>query len=131
MLLSKPIRSVREPADGLRVSVMSRHTLNDGVTPDQTIKPWMFDVWQPGLAPPARLLGDYYRRGIDWPEFESRYNDHLTTPYVDEQIRELALQAITENITILCTEESPEICHRRLIVARCVAIEPVLEFDIQ
>lgn len=128
MLRSGPIRT---PGDGIRMSVMSRHTLNDGTTPDPTITPELFDIWYPELAPPPTLLGDYYKRGLSWAEFEDRYNEHLDLPAIDKALRWLARQAMSLDITVLCTEESPQQCHRRLLVARCKVLLPDLQVSIR
>jgi len=130
MLRSKPIRSKREELDGVRMSVMSRHTLNDGQTPDETITPDMYDMWWPHLAAPAQLLGDYYKRDLSWDEFEVRYNEHLDIPQVHELTARLAHLALEQNVTVLCTEDTPEQCHRRLLVERCKLIIPKLIIDI-
>ena len=92
---------------------MSLHTLNDGVTPDRSIEPHMYDVHFPGLAPPRKLLGDYYKRGLSWEEYEKRYLEHLRTPYVKKFIEGLINSY--KVITFLCIEETDEQCHRRLL----------------
>ena len=130
MLRSKPIRSSRGPQDGLRVSVMSRHTLNDGVTPDHSIKPDMFDEWWPTLAPPARLIGDYRKRGLPWSEFEERFAAYLDSPVAGATLEVLVRLALAEDVTVLCTEPEPLQCHRRLIVGRAQLLHPDLRVDI-
>ncbi|MDO9231385.1 MAG: hypothetical protein Q7U36_02815 [bacterium] len=46
-----------------RISVMSRHTKEDGVTPDERIVEGVtFDEWQKDFAPPVKLIGAYYRK---------------------------------------------------------------------
>ena len=49
MLKSKCILSSKKPEDGTRISIMSRHTLNDGKTPDERITEDSFDIHQPEL----------------------------------------------------------------------------------
>jgi len=44
-LHTKSIRSARKESDGLRISIMSRHTLKDGKTPDLEITNASFDEW--------------------------------------------------------------------------------------
>ena len=70
MLKTKCILEPKEISDGLRISVMNRHTLNDGVTPDLRIDSSSYDLWFPWLAPPNLLLGDYYKRGLPWEQYE-------------------------------------------------------------
>jgi uncharacterized protein YeaO (DUF488 family) len=123
MLSTKCILHRPEPSDGKRISVMSRHTLNDGKTPHPDIRDGSYDEWLVELAPPAKLVGDYYRRGLDWKIFEERYIDYLRGK-VEKAVRILASRALLENLTLLCIEEAPEKCHRRLIAEECVRCEP-------
>ena len=45
MLYTKSIIKQKSLEDGCRISVMSRHTLNDGITIDSRILPDSFDEW--------------------------------------------------------------------------------------
>lgn len=126
MLKTRSIRYNPEADDGLRISIMSRHTLKDGVTPDTTILPSMFDEHRPELAPPARLLGDYYKRNKGWNNFERNFRHHLLLPAVAAAVERLAMEALESNVTILCTEHSPDHCHRRLVAEQCQLIVPEL-----
>lgn len=105
---------------------MSRHTLNDGQTPDKTLSADLYDRWLPILGPPAKLLGDYYKRGLPWAEFETGFNDYLSTDQVSLVVSDIALDALERNITLMCIEETPEQCHRRLVAERCKLIVPEL-----
>jgi len=58
---------------GTRISVMSRHTLNDGKTPDERITESSYDEWMPELAPSARLIGGYYGGQVSWDTFPDMY----------------------------------------------------------
>ena len=86
--MTKCIKAPASFEDGIRISVMSRHTLADGVTPDPEIRPEMFDQWWPELAPPPRLIGSYYKRGLSWAEFGEEFRKHLLL--VEGKLRELA-----------------------------------------
>jgi len=124
MLKTKPILSEREISDGLRISIMSRHTLNDGITPDLRLEN-RFDSHLPIYAPPLKLLGDYYKRSLSWENFEKEYNSYLDS--IPNLIKNLAERAINKNITLMCIEDSPEECHRRLLAERCRLICPSLD----
>lgn len=126
MLRTKSILAGFESEDGLRVSVMSRHTLTDGLTPDPRITEDLYDDWRPMLAPPAKLIGDYYKRGLDWEYFEQRFMDHLSDPFVSLALERLIYEALNSNVTIMCIEEAPERCHRRLVAEQCQIIAPEL-----
>lgn len=130
-LFTKPILSPSLESGGLRISVMSRHTLNDGITPHPGIKPDMYDEWLPEVAPSADLLGDYYKRGLGWDEFTERYIEQLSKDKRKRIIEKLASRALSQDITIMCIEETPEYCHRRLLAEECKRIEPDLKIEIR
>ena len=113
-------------SDGKRISVMSRHTLSDGTTPDPDITTACFDEWLPILGPPPNLIGSYYKRNLPWDAFEKLYLEYIQTPDVDLRVRELASLALNTNITLLCVEETPEHCHRRLLAERITQLHPDL-----
>lgn len=103
--------------DGLRVSIMNRHTLSDGRTRDMTIVEGRnFHQHWPELGPPSKLIGAYYRGEVTWGEFAMLYREHLFT---NEDAKWRIAQAIVcarrSRITLLCCEETPEFCHRRLV----------------
>lgn len=129
MLKTKCILAPKKYSDGLRISVMSRHTLEDGTTPNVEITGDSFDVHRTEFAPPLRLIGDHYKRDLTWEKFESRYLNYLENVY--EQVRQLAESALTQDITLLCIEESPKRCHRRLLAEECTRLKPKLEIIIK
>lgn len=126
MLYTKSIFHEKEETDGTRISIMSRHTLNDGITPDPRITPTAFDEWMPELAPPAKLVGDYYHRNLPWEDFEQRYLEHLHQPDVSPLVSTLATCALSHDITLLCVEETAQYCHRRVLAEECQRYEPDL-----
>lgn len=108
---------------------MSRHTLNDGVTPDPEINGQYNQHWVE-LAPPPHLIGSYYKRGLSWEDFEEKYLAHLQTEPAHTKILQLISLAKTQDITLCCIEETANLCHRRLIVEECLRLDPELETDI-
>ena len=46
---------------------------------------------------------------------------------ISGKVLSLAARSITEDITILCVEETPEFCHRRLLADECKKYEPNLQ----
>ncbi len=129
MLKTKCILYKKEKSDGLRISIMSRHTLYDGVTSDDRITDKSFDKWQLDFAPPTKLLGDYYKRNLPWDKFEKRYIEYLNS--IQDKIKNLAIDALKKDITLLCIEETPEKCHRKLLAKECKKIVPELEMIIK
>lgn len=126
-LYTKCIFEPPESADGTRISVMRRHTLNDGVILDKRIVVGVsFYQWLVDVAPPANLVGDYIKRGLQWDEYERRYFEHLRTPPVAKLVQVLAHRALDEDITLLCEEKTPDRCHRRLLAEECARYEPKL-----
>lgn len=61
MLFTKSIHKPVQPEDGYRISVMSRHTLSDGKTPDPLITGKSYIEWWKDLAPRDTLVGAWYR----------------------------------------------------------------------
>ncbi len=126
VLYTRCIFPPREAEDGVRISVMSRHTLNDGITPDPRLE-GMYDEWLQELAPPGRLVGSYYKRDLSWGRYHGLYIAFLRSRLAIPHVRELAQRAIHEDITLLCVEPTPECCHRRLLAEECSRWEPRLE----
>lgn len=109
----------------IRISIMSRHTLNDGTTPDLRITKDSYDEWWKIFAPPEKLIGSYYKRGLPWEDFERGYFEYLNS--IKQDVESLALSALGADVRILCIEEAPEKCHRRLLAERCKNIYPELQ----
>lgn len=131
MLKTKSILEPKEATDGLRISVMSRHTLNDGITPHPEINSSSYDLWLQILSPPARLLGDYYKTGLPWEQFEKRYLEYIRQPKVQIEVQNLAGGSLDSIITLLCIEKSPDYCHRRLLAEECKKYQPLLDLIIK
>jgi len=131
MLKTKSILEQKEESDGLRISIMSRHTLNDGITPHPEIISSSYDQWLCFLSPPAGLLGDYYKRGLPWNQFEKRYLEYLRQPEVQIEVQNLARISLDSVITLLCIDESPEYCHRRILAEECKKYQPSLVLSIR
>ncbi len=139
MLFTQPIKSPRNRAAEY-ISVMSRHTLEDGVTLDTEISLDGVDH-RVQLAPPPKLVGDWYRgrlgsrtREAFEGTFAPRYIDHLTAQI--EEVRRLGHAALTRDVVIMCIEEtcrSPKdlLCHRRLLAEYCLNLYPDLQIRIE
>lgn len=115
MLRSKPILAEKLPDDGRRISIMSRHTKSDGVTPDERLTEDLYDEHRPELAAPARLVGWYYRGEVSFDEYAKLYINHLETD-VSPAVEKLIQEAQIETITVMCIEDEPYLCHRRLLL---------------
>jgi uncharacterized protein YeaO (DUF488 family) len=132
ILKTKSIQSPREPNDGLRISIMSRHAMDDGVTSDPRITVESYDAWCPQLAPLSKLIGDYRKRGLSSEVFERRFISQIaSSPLAQRWLKILVNYAHTSNVTLLYIEDGPERCHRRLIAEACLKIDPRLEVIIK
>ncbi|MEI7451843.1 MAG: DUF488 family protein [Candidatus Falkowbacteria bacterium] len=131
MLKTRCIKSTRQTDDGWRISIMSRHTKNDGVTPDEDITNDSYDEWWSKLSPAPKLVGDYYRGTLSWEDFAIKFNEFLKQPNTHDKLMVLVSLAKVRNITILCIEDGPEYCHRRLVAERCLELDNTLELVIE
>ena len=127
MLRTKSILAPKDGADGVLVSIMSRHTLNDGITPHPKINDSSYDMWWPMFAPSDKLLGDYYKRNLPWSSFEQSYLNFLRTFEMQEAVKNIVELAHEMTFTMMCIEESPDYCHRMLLAQECKRYDPSLE----
>ena len=109
---------------------MSRHTLDDGKTADARIVPGVsFDLHNPELAAPGRLVGDYVRGKIGWEEYAARYVEFLRSADRRDCVVALARACSARTHTLLCVEESAEFCHRRLLAEEMARANPKLKIE--
>lgn len=64
------------------------------------------------LAPTKELLKDYQDKVIDWNGYTRVFNNLLKERHIAERY---AVEDF-DNACFLCTEDTPEMCHRRLVV---------------
>lgn len=63
------------------------------------------------LAPTKDILDNYKKKRIDWPEYERCFRQLLDTRRPDKQLSPDEL----DRACLLCSEPTPEHCHRRLV----------------
>jgi len=68
-------------------------------------------VHAPLLAPTQPLLDSYKKRGAKWSEYEHRFLDLIK----DRQIEASWAPEMRDGDCLLCSEERPDHCHRRLV----------------
>jgi uncharacterized protein (DUF488 family) len=73
---------------------------------------------EPLLAPPPELLKSY-RKGKDWPAYETAFLKEMKERGVPEKVDTVSWAS---KVALLCSEPGPEKCHRRL-VAELLAAE--------
>lgn len=66
---------------------------------------------RPELAPTQDMLDAYKKQGGDWQDYERRFNALIADRRIDERIPRDAL----DGACLLCSEDTPEHCHRRLL----------------
>jgi uncharacterized protein YeaO (DUF488 family) len=119
MIYTKSIFKRPTKADGIRISVMSRHTLNDGITPDMRITSETYNCWYRELSPPEKLVGAFINQKISWEQYTNSYIKYLREPSIYPKVIALANKGLNKNLTLLCVEESANRCHRRLLAEEC------------
>ncbi len=117
-----------QPEGVLRVSVMSRHTLNDGKTNDHRIE-GRFNIHLSILGPSPKLVGEYYKRGLSWETFKQRYLEEISLEPKSSVVKILARLAMSSDVVILCVEEDPDTCHRKILAEECAKYEPSLKIE--
>ena len=68
-------------------------------------------VHLPALAPTKEILDDYKKRKGDWKTYEDRF----ITLMRERRIEETILKEIVADGCLLCSEDKPHHCHRRLV----------------
>ena len=68
-------------------------------------------VHLPDLAPTKELLGDYRKGRIDWSTYETRFLDLMRRRRIEETLS----REVLDEGCLLCSEDQPHHCHRRLV----------------
>ena len=68
-------------------------------------------VHLPSLAPTKDILDEYKKRGGDWAEYEKRFLDLMEKRRIEETLDPETL----DDACLLCSEDKPHHCHRRLV----------------
>jgi uncharacterized protein (DUF488 family) len=65
----------------------------------------------PSLAPTQEMLDSYKKQGGDWKVYEARFLDLMQQRKIEESISKDLIQ----DGCLLCSEDKPHFCHRRLV----------------
>lgn len=68
-------------------------------------------VHLPILAPTREMLDDYKKRDGDWATYETRFLDLMRRRRIEEKVP----QEVVADGCLLCSEDKPHYCHRRLV----------------
>ena len=66
---------------------------------------------EPVLAPTKEILDAYKKKRMSWEEYEARFLDLLTERAVETSIDRRLFDV---PVVLMCSEPTPECCHRRL-----------------
>lgn len=69
-------------------------------------------VHLPSLAPTKELLREYRSEIVDWDTYEARFLELMH----DRRIEETTPKDTFGDACLLCSEDQPHHCHRRLVV---------------
>lgn len=67
------------------------------------------------FSPTRELLTKYKKKEINWEEYEFQFSKHMEERNIKAHIKTNYYFYKQKNICILCSESSPERCHRRLV----------------
>ena len=65
----------------------------------------------PLLAPTAEILNAYRKKEIDWVDYERLFIDLMRERRIESHV---APSTLAESV-LLCSEDQPDMCHRRLV----------------
>jgi uncharacterized protein (DUF488 family) len=65
----------------------------------------------PALAPTQEMLDEYKKRGGDWKAYETRFLELMKQRRIEETIP----REVVADGCLLCSEDKPHYCHRRLV----------------
>ncbi len=68
-------------------------------------------VHLPELAPTQQILDDYKKGKEDWAQYERQFLDLITTRKIENKVS----RKLMDGACLLCSEDKPSHCHRRLV----------------
>ena len=114
------IQADRKRGEGLRIGVTRKQPR--GVEKKDWVRLNYFDLWQPSLAPSAKLRKwvknhDIVGNPEHWATFKARYEKEMTgTAEPRQQLILLAETAKRKPISIGCNCENEKRCHRSILL---------------
>lgn len=80
------------------------------------------------FAPTKEILDDYKKSRITWSQYEERFNDLLTNRNITSALNNYLSKP--GEICLLCSESTPDNCHRRLVAEYAEKYFPDLDIEI-
>ncbi|MDR1034911.1 MAG: DUF488 domain-containing protein [Holosporales bacterium] len=68
-------------------------------------------IYMPDCSPTKELLDSYKAGGITWAEYEKVFNELINERRIEKRFS----PDLLDKSCLLCSEKSPEMCHRRLV----------------
>jgi uncharacterized protein (DUF488 family) len=68
-------------------------------------------VHLPLLAPTQKMLDEYKKGGRDWDLYQKRFLDLMESRSIEKEVS----RDLIEDSCLLCSEDKPHHCHRRLV----------------
>ena len=72
------------------------------------------------FAPTEKILSDYKKKIIDWRGYEEEFFKLMNERNIADYIKKNYFDV--ENFCLLCTEPTPEKCHRRLVAEKFLEV---------
>ena len=82
-------------------------------------------VHAPDLAPSKELLDDYRKKRIDWSAYEDRFVGLMR----ERRIEDTVSREMVDGGCLLCSEDQPHHCHRRLVAEYLAACWGSIEIE--
>lgn len=89
-----------------------------------------WDMWMPKLSPSHELLNKYKYENLSWNEMSRLFKKEVLQKqkFLISWIGKLAME---QTVTLLCWEETPDFCHRKLVAESCKLKNKKIEIDLQ
>jgi uncharacterized protein (DUF488 family) len=68
-------------------------------------------VHLPDLAPTQEMLDEYKKKHGDWADYECKFNSLMSQRQIESRVS----KDLIEGGCLLCSEDKPQNCHRRLV----------------
>lgn len=68
-------------------------------------------VHEPLLAPTKQMLDEYKKNGGNWDVYEARFSDLMAVRQIEKNVP----KELVDDSCLLCSEDKPHHCHRRIV----------------
>ena len=79
---------------------------------------------EPLLAPTQEMLDEYRKLKGGWPQYEQRFLELMRARQIESALRP---SYFDDRTVLLCSESTPECCHRRLVLEYLAAHWPQMK----